>query len=294
MRPFQTLPMDIFKEIAPLKKYLHDLKMKSKVIGLIPTMGALHEGHLSLIKSSRNENDITIATIFVNPTQFNNESDLAKYPKTIQEDMAKLKEVGCDAVFCPDSQQMYPEKPELSLDFGDLATDMEGKYRPGHFSGVGLVVSKLFNIVNPDRAYFGQKDLQQFFVIQRLVKDLSFDIELRCEPIVRQKNGLAMSSRNMRLSVQGKENASQIFNELQKAGKLIRKKVALNKIKEDMSEALKEYDIELEYFNAVDAGSMALISNYGSSKRIALCLAAFIEGVRLIDNIIVDLSDSSE
>ncbi|MEL7002070.1 MAG: pantoate--beta-alanine ligase [Bacteroidota bacterium] len=281
--------MDIFKEIGPLKEFLKDKKSKNKTIGLIPTMGALHEGHLALVNSSKMENDVTVSTIFINPTQFNNSVDLDKYPRTFDADIEKLKASGCDAVFCPKAEEVYPDKPVLSLDFGSLATDMEGKFRPGHFSGVGLIVSKLFNIVNPDRAYFGQKDLQQFFIIQRLVIDLSFDIELRCEPIVRESSGLAMSSRNMRLSQSGKSDASMIYKSLRRAEDAIRREVKFAEIKKELSRFLDQNGVHLEYFELVDAERMAIINDYSSSSKLALCIAAFVEEVRLIDNLIISL-----
>ncbi len=205
-----------------------------------------------------------------------------------------LSEAGCDVVFCPESQEMYSEEPLLSLDFGELASEMEGKFRPGHFSGVGLVVSKLFNIVSPDRAYFGQKDLQQFFVIQRLVKDLSFDVELRCEPIIREESGLAMSSRNMRLSDQGKVNAAHIYKQLKSSELLIRQGVRIDQVKSKLEMTLKEQMVELEYLELVDANSMKVIHDHSSASTIALCIAAFVEGVRLIDNIIITLADQAK
>jgi len=192
-------------------------------------------------------------------------------------------------VFCPNTDEIYPEEPMLSLDFGSLATDMEGKFRQGHFSGVGLIVSKLFNIVNPDRAYFGQKDLQQFFIIQRLVIDLSFDIELRCETIVRESSGLAMSSRNMRLSDGGKVNASMIYKSMKRAGESIKQGTELVALKNDITQFLYDNGVSLEYVEIVDADTMKLVNDYSSSSKIALCIAAFVEDVRLIDNLIITL-----
>ena len=170
--------MEIFKKIAPLKVYLEEIRRSGKTIGLVPTMGALHNGHLALIGASKAQNSYTICSIYVNPMQFNNPADLQKYPRNLDQDIKLLAAAGCDAVFCPDNEEMYEGKSVLKFDFGDLDKVMEGKYRPGHFSGVALVVSKLFNIVNPDNAYFGQKDWQQFAVIQQVVLELKFGLDL--------------------------------------------------------------------------------------------------------------------
>ena len=161
--------MEIFKKIAPLKVYLGEIRRSGKTIGLVPTMGALHNGHIALINASKAQNSYTICSIYVNPMQFNNPADLQKYPRSLEQDIKLLEAAGCDALFYPDNEDMYEGKSVLKFDFGDLDKVMEGKYRPGHFSGVALVVSKLFNIVNPDNAYFGQKDWQQFAVIQQVV-----------------------------------------------------------------------------------------------------------------------------
>ena len=192
--------MHIFKEIKPLRAFLNQKRAEQESIGLVPTMGALHRGHLALIQASKAENKLTVCSIYVNPTQFNNSADLEKYPRTLPADIALLEEAGCDVLFCPGNQEMYRDVSTLTMDFGGVDKILEGKFRPGHFSGVGLVVSKLFNIVAPDRAYFGQKDFQQFSVIARLVKELQFGLELRRIPTLRESDGLAMSSRNMRLN----------------------------------------------------------------------------------------------
>ena len=283
--------MDIFKEITTLKKYLRDKKKNDKKIGLVPTMGALHTGHLALIKAAKSENDIVVSTIFVNPTQFNNPEDLQKYPKTFEEDIEQLRAENCDVVFCPEVSEMYPEGSLLKLDFGHLADEMEGKFRPGHFSGVGLIVSKLFNIVGPDTAYFGQKDLQQFFVIQRMVNDLSYDIELKCHPIVREPSGLAMSSRNMRLTETGFDTAAMIYKSLKGAETSLQQGISFLEIRETIKNALSQADIELEYIEMVDVKTMKLIENHFEYNNVALCIAAFVEGVRLIDNIIITLQN---
>ncbi|MTI37996.1 pantoate--beta-alanine ligase, partial [Fulvivirga lutimaris] len=199
--------MQIFRDISSLQLSLNELKLERKTIGLVPTMGALHDGHAALLKASLAENDVTVCSIFVNPTQFNNDEDLKNYPRTYEEDIEFLKSFECDIVFNPSAEEMYPKSPSLKFNFADLEQSMEGSYRPGHFNGVAIVVSKLFNIVNPDRAYFGQKDLQQYRIISQLVEDLSYNIELRQIPIKRDENGLALSSRNKRLSTSGLKSA---------------------------------------------------------------------------------------
>src|SRR6478735_2463281 len=199
--------MEIFKEIGPLRAYLRSQKKGQSTVGLVPTMGALHTGHLTLIKEAKAENDLTVCSIYVNPTQFNNASDLAKYPRLLEKDSQLLKEAGCDVLFAPENSEMYASPSELKLEFGQLDKILEGKFRPGHFSGVGLVVSKLFNIVKPDRAYFGQKDFQQFAIISKLNEELLFGISLKAVYIVREEDGLAMSSRNLRLSSEERKKA---------------------------------------------------------------------------------------
>ncbi|MFT7247810.1 MAG: pantoate--beta-alanine ligase, partial [Arcticibacterium sp.] len=202
--------MKIFHTISETKDFIKAKRKEDLSIGFVATMGALHEGHVSLVNKARQDNDIVLCSIFVNPTQFDNQEDLKKYPRTLETDTALLKKADCDIIFAPSSDEMYNAVPKLKLDFGNLEHVMEGEFRPGHFNGVATVVSKLFHIVNPDRAYFGLKDLQQVAILNRLVKDLSFDLELISCPIIRERDGLAMSSRNTRLSPKARSLASQI------------------------------------------------------------------------------------
>ena len=192
--------MHIFTEIAPLRAYLSSQYADHFSVGLVPTMGALHEGHLSLIRASKKDNSITVCSIYVNPAQFGNREDLEKYPRSLVSDISMLKEGGCDILFCPENAEMYGEQDTIHFDFGSCGNVLEGKFRPGHFSGVALVVSKLFNIVEPHKAYFGQKDYQQFMIVSQLVTSLKFKVKLVCMPIKREEDGLAMSSRNQRLT----------------------------------------------------------------------------------------------
>ncbi len=278
--------MQVFYAIKPLQEYLYNLKRLGKTVGLVPTMGALHQGHISLIENANLQNDITVCSIFVNPTQFNNPHDLAVYPRTLEADCKMLEEANCDIVFAPSAAEMYPSLPALKFDFGTLESVMEGKFRPGHFNGVGIVVSKLFNIVQPDKAYFGQKDLQQCAVINCLVKDLSFSLELVICPTQREKDGLAMSSRNRNLSEEQRVIAPEIYKSLMSAAELLN-----NQSSTVVKQFIKEYfevieDIDLEYFEISDFDTLLPIEELSKGKT-ALCIAAFMGKTRLIDNIII-------
>jgi len=187
--------MEIFYEIKPLRAFLNGKRKNPSSIGLVPTMGALHQGHIELIKASRGQNDLTVCSIYVNPTQFNNAFDLEKYPRTLDSDKEKLEKAGCDVIFAPSNEEMYQGTSQIRFDVGEIGSFWEGEFRPGHFNGVAQVVCKLFNIVQPHRAYFGQKDFQQYKVIEKLVDELQFDIQLTSVPIFREPSGLAMSSR---------------------------------------------------------------------------------------------------
>lgn len=275
-------------ELSPLQTYLKQQKKDGKTLGLVPTMGALHAGHISLIERSRQDNDRTICSIFVNPTQFNNPSDLQKYPRTLEADQLLLEKAGCDAVFAPANEVMYPQPPSLRLDFGRLEQVMEGQFRPGHFNGVGLVVSKLFHLIKPDQAYFGQKDLQQFLIIRQLVNDLSFDLQLvRC-PIVREPDGLAMSSRNRRLDPEQRQKAPHIYRALTKAKEMLLagKPVSAAKMAVQ-TDFLNQAGLRLEYFEVVDEESLQSVENIREHAQVALCIAAYLGEVRLIDNLLL-------
>lgn len=276
--------MQVFNETSQLKEHLKRIKQKPLSVGLVPTMGALHDGHAELIRAAVKENDVTICSIFVNPTQFNNKQDLDKYPRSIDEDLELLIKLNCDIVYSPNVEDIYSAPQRVRFDFGELEDRMEGAHRPGHFNGVALIVSKLFNIVNPDVAYFGQKDIQQFKVIEQLVIDLSFDIQLRCIPIIRQQNGLALSSRNLRLTEEGRRNASMINAMLEKAEGLILKQINLSEVVPIIKNELLTIGINLEYLELVDLDTFKSVENKNEDKTVALCIAAYIEDVRLIDN----------
>jgi pantoate--beta-alanine ligase len=277
--------MIIARTILETKNYLKS--HCTKTIGFVPTMGALHNGHIELVKRAVNENEISVCSVFVNPTQFNNPDDLKKYPRTLEADLLLLEAAGCDLVFAPSAEEMYGQNPILKLDFGDLEHIMEGEFRPGHFNGVGIVVSKLFHIVNPTKAYFGQKDIQQVAVINRLINDLSFDLEMVVCETIRENDGLAMSSRNRRLSDDARKLAPKIYESLLLGKKLLKEgstpELAFSKIKEYYDNI---EEIELEYYKITSAESLAELSNFDPKNKTALILAAYLDGVRLIDNLI--------
>jgi len=277
--------MKIFHRIQEIREYVSGQKFLRKTIGFVPTMGALHQGHLRLVQCSVNENDTTVCSIFVNPTQFNNPSDLQKYPRDLESDIDLLIKTGCDAVFAPNATEMYQKPMLVRMDFGALESTMEGSFRPGHFSGVGIVVAKLFNIVNPDKAYFGKKDLQQLAIIKSLVKELNFEIEIIPVETVREPSGLAMSSRNRLLSDEDKTLAMNLYNTLLQARETLLNGAAPTDV---ISDTFKYFDkiegIKLEYFEIVDSDTLQNITSINSVSEVSLCIAAQVGKVRLIDN----------
>ncbi len=283
--------MRIFNKIADLRAYLHECRAKNQKIGFVPTMGALHEGHLALVQCAKNEVEIAVCSIYVNPTQFNNPTDLEKYPRTLENDIKLLETVFCDVLFVPENAEMYPEKNILKFDFGTLETVMEGRFRPGHFNGMATVVCKLFNIIQPNKAYFGQKDLQQYMVVRQFIADLSFPIELVCYPIVREKDGLAMSSRNKRLTPVQKGIAPKLYEALLIAQNLLQnQQKTIPEIKEEVLSFLENIEgIKIEYFEIVAANTLISLDDISEKTGIALCIAAFLGEVRLIDNLLLEM-----
>jgi pantoate--beta-alanine ligase len=272
---------------SSLQRLISDHRAQGKSVGFVPTMGALHAGHLELVRTAKAENDFVVCSIFVNPTQFNNPEDLAKYPRTEEEDLRLLVSVGCDAVYTPSVEEMYPSPPDLAFDFGALETVMEGAFRPGHFNGVGIVVAKLFHMVQPDRAYFGQKDLQQTAIIKSLVRNLSFPITLRICPTVRESDGLAKSSRNVRLTPEERELAPAIYRILTSCRLSLEAGM-------DSKEAILAAELafghippfRLEYLQLVNANTLLPIDRLEEPGSNALCVAAYLRSVRLIDNLV--------
>ena len=279
--------MKSFSLIKEIQAALKKERSRSKSIGFVPTMGALHEGHLSLIRQSKEENDITVSSIFVNPIQFNNPQDLIKYPRTLKADLALLESAGCDYVFNPEVKEMYPVEPDGSpvKDFGQLEKVMEGKFRPGHFKGVAIIVKKLFDIIQPDTAYFGKKDYQQLMIIHSMVDQLKLPIEVIGCPIIREPDGLAMSSRNMQLSIGERKIAPLIFQVLTKT----KQKAGNMPVKDLKSWAIKKLTAEptftVEYFEIVDKQTLLPLDSWKKKDNALACTAVYLGGVRLIDNI---------
>lgn len=280
--------LEILETISSVKQRLRVLKTQKTSIGLVPTMGALHKGHLELIRLSKKQTDLTFVSIFVNPIQFNNPEDLQKYPRTLSTDLEILRKEGVDLVFVPSETEMYPEPVSMEYDFGSMEQVLEGRFRPGHFNGVAIVVSKLFHILQPDVSFFGQKDLQQVAIIQRMVNDLSFQIKIEVVPTIREMDGLALSSRNRRLSNEGRKIAPMLYKTLSKCkDELLRGEQWLNIKNKVIQEMLEPLGINPEYLDLVELANFTPVQNQTPEKPYALCIAAHIEQVRLIDNIII-------
>lgn len=277
--------MKIFNTKADLSNFLKKEKNKALKIGLVPTMGALHKGHISLIDESKKACDITIATVFVNPTQFNNKEDLIKYPKPIVRDLEMLEIAGCDVVFNPETSEMYDEGEVWDYQVGDLNNVLEGRFRPGHYLGVTQIVFKLFNLMKPDKAFFGQKDYQQFLIIQKMNKDMNLGIELKACPIVREEDGLAMSSRNVRLSENERKEATVIYQSLL----FVRENFHHYNLEEVLIKTKNFYthpSLNLEYLMICDKQSLDEKSEGDKNNAIAL-VACNVGNTRLIDNMIL-------
>ncbi|MCX7831720.1 MAG: pantoate--beta-alanine ligase [Actinobacteria bacterium] len=279
--------MYVARKIAELRKLLCDEKKKGKSIGFVPTMGYLHEGHLELVRHSKKDNDITVVSIFVNPIQFGPNEDLRSYPRDEASDLKKLEASGVDYAFLPTVDEMYPEELLTFVQVDRLSEPMCGAFRPGHFRGVATVVAKLFNIVQPDRAYFGMKDYQQLKVIEKMVKDLNFPVQIVAVQTVREANGLAMSSRNSYLSEEERKQASSIYRALLKGKELyeagVRDAEAIkNAVYDELS---KVPTIKVQYVELRDAETLEDIKRV--EKPAVLALAVFLGKARLIDNIII-------
>ena len=281
--------MLIFHKVTDIQNYLSNNFWDKKTIGFVPTMGALHQGHLSIIKQSKAENDITIASIFVNPTQFNNKDDFDKYPNTIGTDIEKLVAEGADILLLPNVSEMYPDGTlyEINFDAGYLDTVMEGAFRPGHFKGVAQIVKRLLDIVQPTTLYLGQKDYQQFMVVKKMITDLKIPVYLKMASTLREEDGLAMSSRNMRLDEASRRNAVSVFAILKKAA-TDAKQYSVAEAKANALKSLQEIpQATPEYLEFANAENLALIEKYDISVPTVICVAVWIGGIRLIDNIIL-------
>ncbi|MBU3926898.1 MAG: pantoate--beta-alanine ligase [Bacteroidetes bacterium] len=277
--------MLVFKTIDETRKFVSQARELDQTIGFVPTMGALHPGHLELMRRAKKENDVLVVSIFVNPIQFNNATDLKKYPRVLFKDMEMLKTIDCDAVFVPSVKEMYPEPINKTFDFGSLEKVMEGAFRPGHFNGVAIVVEKLFEIVEPHKAYFGEKDFQQLAIIKQLVEMERIPVEIIPCAIVREKDGLAMSSRNVRLSPEERAMAPRIFKVLKevagKAGEM--DPVLLQQW--GMKQLQAEEAFDLEYFQIAEDVTLQTIINWQIGQGALAFVALKLGQVRLIDNI---------
>ncbi|RAU84206.1 pantoate--beta-alanine ligase [Pontibacter arcticus] len=281
--------MEVITQAREMLRKVQELRCSGKTIGFVPTMGALHEGHLQLLRASGRENDVTVCSIFVNPTQFNNPDDYTLYPRTLEQDSDLLESINCTYLFAPTAAEMYPQPSLLQFGFGALEGVMEGEKRPGHFNGVATVVSKLFHLVQPHRAYFGQKDLQQVAILRQLVQGLSFDLELVCFPTVREPDGLAMSSRNKRLTPEQRQQAIHLYKALQQAASQL-SHTSVESIKQEAIAYLNAInEIEVEYFEIVDVLTLQPLQSINPQQEVAICVAAFVGEVRLIDNLLVNL-----
>lgn len=279
--------MNVFEKAADLNQFLSSERGKGKSVGFVPTMGALHNGHISLINKTKAENTLTVASIFVNPTQFNNADDLKKYPRTIEADKALLEKSGCDVLFFPSVNEIYPEKDNTLFDLGGLDTLMEGKFRPGHFNGVAMVVKRLLEIVKPDNAYFGEKDFQQLAIIRYMVKTEKLPVTIIGCPTLREKSGLAMSSRNMRLTEEEKVEAAAIYKALLES-KENAKTFSPQKVKELFESTINKNPVfKFEYFELVDSETLFAVEEWNPQRKAIGCVAIWIRDVRLIDNLLI-------
>ena len=282
--------MIIANTIKELTNHIETAKRNNKIIGFVPTMGALHDGHLSLITKAKKESDFVVVSIFVNPTQFNNRSDFERYPRLYDKDIQLLDNSAlCDLLFMPNENEMYPQPDNRVFDLGYLENIMEGKYRTGHFQGVSKIVSKLLDVVKPDKAFFGKKDFQQLAVIKKIVKDLKYNVEIIGCEIIREQNGLAMSSRNLLLTKEEFEKAAIIYQTLKKVP------LWINQYTIDEVKKLAEYNInnvppfKVEYIELVDSETLLPIQNIHFHKNIHCCVAVYCNEIRLIDNIEIKL-----
>ncbi len=276
--------MQVVKHINELQAIISGQKKTGLSIGFVPTMGALHEGHLSLVNKAGRESGFVVVSIFVNPTQFNDKGDLERYPRDLQKDLNLLSSTSCQLVFAPEPEEIYPEPDTRQFNFGSLEEVMEGKFRPGHFNGVAQVVSRLFDIVQPDKAFFGQKDFQQLAIINEMVRKMKYDVEIVACPIIREEDGLAMSSRNMLLSSEQRKNAAHISATLFEA----RNKTLEMTVEELRNWVINRIDeneyLNTEYFEIVDENTLLRLKNWETSVGKVGCIAVHCGKIRLIDN----------
>jgi pantoate--beta-alanine ligase len=277
--------MQVFTKIVEIRNALEACRVGKKQIGFVPTMGALHEGHLSLVRNCLSHTDISVVSIYVNPTQFNDPNDLKNYPRNLQSDLEMLEKTGCAFVFAPGDQEMYPEPDIRNFDLGEMALIMEGKHRPGHFNGVAQVVTKLFDIVQPDRAFFGKKDFQQLAIIRKLVADMLYPVEIVGCPIIREHDGLAMSSRNQLLDASQRKAAPLIYKALETARE-IAVLSDIHTVDQVVEKIINKHPLlKLDYFQLVDSNTLRIINSLPAGCPVTACIAVKAGSIRLIDNI---------
>ncbi|MBS6410295.1 MAG: pantoate--beta-alanine ligase [Tannerella sp.] len=277
--------MEVVTKIADLQKKIAEIRTNGGTVGLVPTMGALHNGHLELVKRCVAENSICVVSVFVNPTQFNDKNDLLHYPRTLDADCKLLESAGCAIAFAPEVEEMYPVEDTRVFNLGAVAEVMEGKYRPGHFNGVAQIVSKLFDAVQPDRAYFGEKDFQQIAVIRSMVKLLNYPVEIVACPIVREDDGMALSSRNLRLTPEQRKNAVSISQTLFKSRTFAEQHSVAETIDYVVNTLNSVPDLNVEYFEVVNGNTLLSVNDWSDSDYIVGCITVYCGEVRLIDNI---------
>jgi pantoate--beta-alanine ligase len=280
--------MIIFKQINGITNHLHALQKSEKKTGFVPTMGALHQGHISLIATARAASDVVVSSIFVNPTQFNDPADFEKYPNTIEQDIYALEKAGCDVLFLPAVSEIYPDglQEKRHYELGYLETVLDGAFRPGHFQGVCRVVDKLLTIVQPDKLFLGQKDYQQCMVIKKLLSLMSLHSDIVICPTLRENDGLAMSSRNMRLTKADRKKASLIYEALCFIKSNIRPG-GLQELKKEATEMLTNGGFRVDYIAVADAQNLALLDTWDGQTPLVVLAAAFLNEVRLIDNLLI-------
>lgn len=277
--------MELFETKEKIDSYIKLCKQEGKVVGFVPTMGALHDGHLSLVKQAKKCCDVVAVSIFVNPTQFNDPKDLERYPRTLENDVKLLETVGCDIVFAPTVKEIYPEPDTRQFNFGYIGDIMEGPKRPGHFNGVAQVVSRLFDIVKPDKAFFGMKDFQQIAIIRSMVSQLGYKIEIVSCPIIRESDGLAMSSRNRLLTPEHRAAAPHIHKVLSEAVN-IHNIMSVNELKEWIIKSINSNPLlEVEYVEIVDEISLKITEDWSEPGNKVICITVYAGEIRLIDNI---------
>ncbi len=286
MHAFKISKMIIIRTLEEQRKLINSAEYRNSTVGFVPTMGALHEGHGSLITTAKKYNQLVICSIYINPTQFNKVEDLEKYPRKEKEDVAILEKLGCDFLFMPSSEEIYNNYQFVGIDLKELETVMEGKFRPGHFQGVCQIVYRLFDVVKPTSAYFGLKDFQQVAVIKYMTSFFKLPVEIVACPTIREENGLALSSRNLRLSELEKQDALIIFKTLDFIQKNLMQFETISELKNKALEIFKTGKLTLEYLEIVDQNTLTLLDEKNKSNLVA-CIAAYNNHIRLIDNMIL-------